>query len=77
MTAVVPGHRQGIHAVLADVELSGAGAAITLRSPLCWNGDPHRPVRAPSWGRTPKTFSPTYSDSPLPRVGGFHDRRVI
>jgi 2-methylfumaryl-CoA isomerase len=51
MTDVVGAHRNGDHAVLADLTLPGGEGSITARSPLRWNGE-HGPAgEGPVLGR--------------------------
>jgi 2-methylfumaryl-CoA isomerase len=77
MTDVVADHRRGVHAVLADVELPGAGEVITARSPLRWNGD-HGPAGAsPVLGRDTEHILADVLGLTTVEIGGLHERRVI
>jgi 2-methylfumaryl-CoA isomerase len=51
MTDVVAAHREGAHAVRADLALPGSASAITARSPLRWNGEHGDAGAAPALGR--------------------------
>lgn len=77
MSEVADDHRQGRHAVLADLKISGAPPAITARSPLRFDGD-HGPAGATSGlGRdTDDVLADVLGLSPA-EIGGLHDRGVI
>ena len=77
MTDVVAAHREGAHPVLADVDVPGAGTAVTARSPMRWDGAYGAPGEAPVLGRdTEAVLAGSLGLTPA-ELGRLHDRGVI
>lgn len=78
MADVVAAHRQGRHPVLADMALPGdAGASITARSPMRWNGEHGRPGQAPDLGRDTDEVLADVLGLGSAEIAGLHERGVV
>jgi 2-methylfumaryl-CoA isomerase len=77
MTDVVAAHRRGEHPVLADVEVPGAGAAVSARSPMRWGGTRGEPGAAPVLGRDTEEVLVEVLGLDQAELGRLHDRGVI
>ena len=78
MTDVVAAHREGRHAVLADMQLpGGAGPSITARSPLRWNGEHGDAGEAPVLGRDTDGVLAEVLGLGNAEIGGLHERGVV
>lgn len=77
MSDVLAAHRRGSHPVLADVEVPGAGPAVTARSPLRWAGEYGEPGAAPVLGQDTDAVLTEVLGLGATELGGLRDRGVI
>jgi 2-methylfumaryl-CoA isomerase len=77
MTEVLAVHRRGGHPVLADVEVPGAGPAVTARSPMRWGGSYGEPGAAPVLGQDTEQVLGEVLGLAAAELGRLRDRGVI
>jgi 2-methylfumaryl-CoA isomerase len=77
MSDVLAAHRRGAHPVLADVEVPGAGPAVTARSPLRWDGSYGEPGAAPVLGQDTEQVLSEVLGLDATELGRLHDGGVI